>query len=349
MHELSNAATDHLSLFGAAKQTLESRYTCAGFDISSSKKDSNTAFIRAIRAMTLHLPGLLPSFHEIIDQEESAALAQCSNTNNEGFKTISLAELIESIQDRYNILSYLGDKFANNRDSMKWFRKYVYQAHVLCEVLRLVPSPFKPSLAFLMKGRDIPRKKVYDFIINEIERRQGNDAQTTVKAGKPPDLLDFIKQLCTPDWDVKRLADEVNFIAFSTSVLVSTTSSFAIQDLVLHPEYIMPLRHELKSMGDICSMEIDELPILDSFIKESMRTNCFEASLKDFVFFDSYKITKGDWVGNSQLSKLQDDAQFPNPTHFDGFRFSNLPRTESWKSTQYHQNWPLWGSQKQLW
>ena len=103
-YQISDAPYSHV-------QTLEPRYTCGGFDISSSKKDSNTTFIRAIRAMTHHLPGLLSSFHEIIDQEVSAALAQCSNTNNEGFKTISLTGLIGSIQDRYNILSYLGNKF----------------------------------------------------------------------------------------------------------------------------------------------------------------------------------------------------------------------------------------------
>ena len=141
----------------------------------------------------------------------------------------------------------------------------------------------------------------------------------------------------------------------------------------------MPLRHELESMGDIHSMEIDELPILDSFVKESIRTNSFEAceylcsfsacslqnyhdscfctllvsyrrlALKDFVFFDGYKIVKGDWVGIPQLCVLQDAAKFPDPTRFDGFRFSKLPRTESWKSTQYHQDWPTWGSQKEMW
>lgn len=140
-------------------QMLKPRYTCGGFDMSSSKKESNTAFLRAIRAKTPHLSDSIPKFHEIIDQEVSAALAQCSNTNNEGFKSISLTGLIGSIQDRFNILFYLGDEFcqgfeqifvrhswpeiANNRDFMKWFKKYVPQAHVLCEALCLVPRPLR--------------------------------------------------------------------------------------------------------------------------------------------------------------------------------------------------------------
>lgn len=108
-------------------------------------------------------------------------------------------------------------------------------------------------------------------------------------------MLRFIMELCLLDWDVDCVTNEINFIAFSTSVIASIvrgyfyrdlcspltkpqTASFAIQDLVLHPEYITPLRHEMEGIGDIQSTEIEELPILDSVIKESMRTNCFEAS-----------------------------------------------------------------------
>ncbi|KAL9125023.1 MAG: hypothetical protein Q9217_005716 [Psora testacea] len=183
--------------------------------------------------------------------------------------------------------------------------------------------------------------------------------------------------LCPQDWDLKRLTDEINFIAFGTSVL---TSSFAIQDLVLHPEYIAPLRQEIESMGDINSMKIDDLPLLDSFIKESMRTNCFEAcqfpvefpvywtsekaliadlsngkvgyrrlALDDFQFLDGYKVAKGDWVGIPLLEMLREETQYPNAHHFDGFRFSRVPRTDAWKTTHFHQNWPFWGTQKQLW
>ena len=33
-----------------------------------------------------------------------------------------------------------------------------------------------------MKGRDIPRKKVYDFITKEVERRLGKDAEAVANA-----------------------------------------------------------------------------------------------------------------------------------------------------------------------
>lgn len=49
----------------------------------------------------------------------------------------------------------------------------------------------------------------------------------------------------------------------------------AIQDLAVHQEYVEPLRLELKTMSDPVH-QLDDLPLLDSFIKESLRTNAFE-------------------------------------------------------------------------
>ena len=95
-------------------QTLKPRYTCAGFDIMPSKKESNTTFIRAIRAMTLQLPSLIVTMHDIVSQEASATIAQSSEISDEGFKAISLTELIDTIQIRFNMLLYLGDNFCSS-------------------------------------------------------------------------------------------------------------------------------------------------------------------------------------------------------------------------------------------
>ena len=57
------------------------------------------------------------------------------------------------------------------------------------------------------------------------------------------------------------------------------TICFAVHDLCLHPEYITPLRAELES-SDWTDFEKTGrgLPLLDSFIKESARTNPVESS-----------------------------------------------------------------------
>ncbi len=53
---------------------------------------------------------------------------------------------------------------------------------------------------------------------------------------------------------------------------------FAIHDLCLHPEYVEPLRNELKSQYHDFAASGRGLPLLDSFIKESTRLTPVESS-----------------------------------------------------------------------
>lgn len=57
------------------------------------------------------------------------------------------------------------------------------------------------------------------------------------------------------------------------------TTCFAVHDLCLHPEYIVPLRKELESPQWAAFERTGKgLPLLDSFIKESARTIHVESS-----------------------------------------------------------------------
>jgi cytochrome P450 len=55
--------------------------------------------------------------------------------------------------------------------------------------------------------------------------------------------------------------------------------SFALLDLYTHKEYIAPLRAELENTNlDALKGMQGEIPLLDSFLKESARLSAFESS-----------------------------------------------------------------------
>jgi cytochrome P450 len=56
------------------------------------------------------------------------------------------------------------------------------------------------------------------------------------------------------------------------------TITFAIHDLCLHPEYVEPLREELREGYSQFERTSLGLPLLDSFIKESARLTPVESS-----------------------------------------------------------------------
>lgn len=84
-------------------------------------------------------------------------------------------------------------------------------------------------------------------------------------------------------WTPQRVVHELMAIWFGSVHAVSTTVTFAIHDLCLHPEYVAPLRAECQAQYADFERKGMGLPLLDSFIKESARLTPVE-SRKFFLF-----------------------------------------------------------------
>lgn len=109
---------------------------------------------------------------------------------------------------------------------------------------------------------------------------------------------------------------------------LSATTSYALYDLCLYPEYLSPLRAELESGEFAKFMQTTQgLPLLDSFVKESTRYNPMESmsgrrqALKDFTYSDGTTVRKGAWTCVPAKAILHDEQFFPEPLRFHGFRF----------------------------
>jgi len=78
-------------------------------------------------------------------------------------------------------------------------------------------------------------------------------------------------------WTPQRVVHELMAIWFGSVHAVSTTVTFAIHDLCLHPEYVEPLRKECEAQYADFEQAGTGLPLLDSFIKESARLTPVES------------------------------------------------------------------------
>lgn len=78
-------------------------------------------------------------------------------------------------------------------------------------------------------------------------------------------------------WTPQRVVHELMAIWFGSVHAVSTTVTFAIHDLCLHPEYVAPLRAECQAQYADFERKGTGLPLLDSFIKESARLTPVES------------------------------------------------------------------------
>ncbi|KAH0492644.1 hypothetical protein TgHK011_007589 [Trichoderma gracile] len=100
--------------------------------------------------------------------------------------------------------------------------------------------------------------------------------------------------------------------------------------LCRYPEHVEPLQAGLQecSRADSFPRNVDELPLLDSFIKESTRTTnsdaitCRRKALVPYTFSDGSYLNKGDWACVPQRAMMQDNSRYmyTDAHRFDGFR-----------------------------
>lgn len=136
-----------------------------------------------------------------------------------------------------------------------------------------------------------------------------------------------------------------------------------IEDICLHNEYVDPLRAEIKEHRiRNAPLNYDELHLLESFMKESIRTTSSDAvtgrrkALEGYTFSDGSTVNKGDWVCLPVQAMMIDAKRYCNPETFDGHRFlhaneslrrgeasPNVPDKVATCLTDTSFDWPIWG------
>jgi cytochrome P450 len=124
-----------------------------------------------------------------------------------------------------------------------------------------------------------------------------------------------------------------------------------IQDLYLHKQHVPSLQAEAGDLLDDSSTDLEKLLLLDNFLMESMRVNCFQSmtvhriALQPFTFSDGYNVPPGDCVQFHQHQVLSDEDSYPNALVFDPTRFQGKGRA----ATEIGRQWPFWGVPKLAW
>lgn len=155
-----------------------------------------------------------------------------------------------------------------------------------------------------------------------------------------------------------------------------------------HPEYVEPIREEMDQQPEMNFSVLESLPLLNSFIKEVIRTKPLDsgeiclvqthifsnANMADFqastrrkaltahTFKDGPHVPAGNLVCIPSYGIMHDARLYPNPQIFDGFRFAAHPtsdnqehinekegRTKTSRVTDVDLSFPFWGYGKEAW
>ncbi|KAI7779164.1 hypothetical protein LA080_001236 [Diaporthe eres] len=373
--ELDSAPDTVLSLQAASKQMLQPMYTMHGFNWFDRRGTEGVGFIRALRTLlTNNLPEILPDLSVIIRArfeelqathriEKGKHIRESSFVGHGRRASLTTEPLSVETGRRYspvypmivklvvlsNAVSFFGKDLAKNEQFMKSALDYVEETLICAEIVKLLPT----SLA-----------RIVGSIIEE--RCRERDLKAAGQAvPHHADCIQWIMETSprSRPWTPKRIIHELMAIWFGSVHALSTTITFAIHDLCLHPEYVQPLREELQAGYAEFERTSKGLPLLDSFAKESARLTPVESmstrrsALKPFTLSDGTAVRPGEWACTPVRSIMQSPEYFPDPLEFRDFRFAEQrePGTEDSKGVDFRQPspskltdaehpWHVWGT-----
>ncbi|KAI0809677.1 cytochrome P450 [Xylaria sp. FL0064] len=363
--ELDSAPDTVLSLQAASKQMLQPHFTMYGFDWFDRRGTEGVGFIRALRTLlTNNLPQILQDLSIIIrarlDELRSESPTVDSRRHSQVYPIIIKLVVLS------NAVSFFGKDLAKNEDFMTSALAYIEETLICAEIVRLVPKTLARLLGGIISRQVRSQKIIFDTLLPVAEQRCLEREQKRLGQAVPrhADCIQWIMETSPTQkpWSAPRIVHELMAIWFGSVHALSTTITFAIHDLCLHPEYVEPLRAELLHGYDDFERTGLGLPLLDSFLKESARLTPVESmstrrsALKPFILSDGTRVNVGDWACTPVRAIMQNAEFYPEALAFNGFRFVDQSRVDIASSsfkvlqpkpsklTDVDSTWHVWGT-----
>ncbi|KAI0396783.1 cytochrome P450 [Xylariaceae sp. FL0594] len=370
IQEIDHVKDSVLSLQAASKQMLQPMYTMHGFNWFDRRGTEGVGFIRALRVLlTNNLPEILPELSVII----RARFAELHETHLaiNGVKGSPVYPMIVQIVVLSNAVAFFGKDLAKNTEFMNSALKYIEQTLLCAEIIRLVPTWMAPIVGRAIRGRLKAQGTMFNTLVPIAEQRilERGLKQIGREVPSHADCIQWIMETSPRQkpWSAKRVVHELMAIWFGSVHAVSTTITFAIHDICIHPEYVEPIRAELVQGYEQFERTGLGLPLLDSFIKESARLTPVEAqstrrsALEPFTLSDGTKLNVGDWVCTPVRAIMQNATFYPDPLTFNGFRYANPDSLNNFegkfrfvqptpsKLTDVDNTFHVWGTGRMAW
>ncbi|KAJ5139157.1 uncharacterized protein N7515_004005 [Penicillium bovifimosum] len=268
--------------------------------------------------------------------KKTAEILKDSLPPTDEWKPYYIASMIPHMVARLSSLIFVGETISNDAEWVEVSVNYAIDAFMAMRDLRGWPAILRPIVCrFLPSAQKLRKhlKKARSIINREIDRR------ALIRAGKlpeenPPRNADAL------DW-YRETAEARNQLDFDQScsqvglalAAIHTTSNLltnVLYDLAAYPEYIQPLRDEIRAVaaedGILKKTSLLKLKLMDSVLKESQRmhpvslTSITRLAHREVVLSDGTVIPKGANISVSTKT-LEDDSIYPGAATYDGYRF----------------------------
>ncbi|KAL8895631.1 MAG: hypothetical protein Q9207_008088 [Kuettlingeria erythrocarpa] len=320
IEELKSAPIDKVDFVATFQEMFEGKYTTMG--------SRSTLHPRVVKAqVNQHLGDLMPAIEEEILDSFADVWPQCDD-----WTEVMVADRFVQLVGRVSSRMFGGTALSQHKEWVNATITFATDGFIGAQKIKKFPHFLRPiACKFIPEISKIKNhyKLAHDLLIPMLKERK--------RTGETPmDLLQWMVENAKGDeTDEQFIADiqlKVSFAAIHTSAAAPTQ---LIYDLCAMPEIIEPLREELKQAlekndGHLTKQAFNQMPKMDSFLKESQRFNpllliTMERMVHvDYQMSDGFIIPAHTSIGVPTHAVSMDPKIYPDPDKFDAFRFAKL-------------------------
>lgn len=331
----------------------------AGLEVKDQMSANGSLHSRVLHVvLRSHLVTLRPMLQKIISETFQSEYDSGQMLAN-GWTSIRCFSMAKNIIRTANSSAFFGMRLSSDPKFLEAAMQYPDDLLFASEVLRLIPSFLAPIAAPILMRKGRGSKVLVKHLIPLVEERLRSPASETPQT-KSLDCVQWIidtNPRKTP-WSAEKIVQVVLGLWFASVHQLAISVVYALVDLCDHGEYVEVLREELETHSNLTDGDgdIEILPRLDSFLKESARLHPSDSislrrkALRPYTFHDGTYIPAGDVVCVPLRAMMRDETNFPNAMTFDGFRFiSRDGAGNTSKLADGDARFPLWGLGRRAW
>ncbi|KAK5313775.1 hypothetical protein LTR93_010772 [Exophiala xenobiotica] len=283
--------------------------------------------------LATHLGKVVPDVADELEYAFGIELPPAKECTN-----ITLYPTIMRIVARLASRVFVGPELCRNEDWLRLSTAYTETSFNSIKAIKKYPSWLRPLMAYFTPEVMEVRKMIRDAqSILEPVIRTRKEQKSIPGYQAPNDMIQWVYDNMSPKQAANPLFQGHEQLIMAFTAFHTTTSALVhtLYDLVARPEYIEPLRDEMRHVlsendGLLTNNSMEQLKKLDSFMKESQRFNPVDYAVvrryttHDMKLADGTLVPARTYVRFATTAMHFDPENVPDPEKFDGFRFSKI-------------------------
>ncbi|MCJ1398261.1 hypothetical protein MMC11_001458 [Xylographa trunciseda] len=359
------ASSPIFSLHAAYDDLFAYKYNKLWWDEGEDVNNTQSFYFKILRVgLTTKLPVIYPIMTETMSKVLSSHLSGI-RANKNGWRSIQHYPLIAYTTTSVIGPIFFGQKLWSEPEFQDAARNYPAQYFALGEMIQHVPTWTVPLLKTVVTRRGKYRRILIKYLLPLVNEYM-NGLEDLSKTDDGHSFANIVQYAVAAGqgksyWTPKRVVLFVDSLWRSAIHSVPLTLTHAVNSLCENPEYIQPLRDEIENQPITDHNILENLPLLNSFLKETLRTRPLDSvstrrkALQSYTFSDGGPhVPVGNVVCVPSYNIMNDHEHYPNPSVFNGFRFAPTanskasedvkePKTLS-KVTDISPTFPFWGN-----